>query len=182
MALKSTIYKAELSIADMDRNYYADHALTIARHPSETEERMMIRLLGFALNASEGLAFAGGLSTPDEPDLWLRDLTGSIQKWIDVGLPEERMVRRACGRADEVCVIAYGGSKAEIWWKAQSQALARCLNLSVCFLDPHTSEQLASLANRSMRLSCNVQDGQIWFGGPDSSVNIELETRQKARR
>ena len=181
MALKSTIYKAELSIADMDRNYYADHVLTIARHPSETEERMMIRLLAFALNANEGLAFAGGLSSSDEPDLWLRDLTGSIKKWIDVGLPEEKIVRRACGRADEVCLIAYGGSKAEIWWKAQSQALARCQNLSVHVLDPQASEQLAALANRTMRLSCNVQDGQIWFGGPDNGVSIELELRQKAR-
>lgn len=181
MALKSTIYKAELSVADMDRNYYADHALTLARHPSETEERMMIRLLAFALNASEHLSFAGGLSTQDEPDIWLRDLTGSIKQWIDVGLPEEKVVRRACGRADAVKVIAYGGAKAEIWWKAQAQALARCGNLGVSFLDPRASEQLASLANRSMRLSCNVQDGQIWFGGTNEGFNIELEVRQKAK-
>ena len=109
MALKATIFKADLSIADMDRNYYADHALTLARHPSETDERMMVRLAAFALNAHERLAFGGGISTEDEPALWRRDLTGAIEQWIDVGLPEARDLRRACGRASEVIVYAYGG-------------------------------------------------------------------------
>src|SRR5512147_3279852 len=106
MALKSTIFKAELQISDMDRNYYGSHSLTIARHPSETDERMMVRLLAFALHANEGLAFGRGLSTDDEPDLWQRDLTGAIRLWIDVGLPDEKLLRRACGRADEVVVYA----------------------------------------------------------------------------
>lgn len=182
MAVRSTIYKAELSIADMDRNYYADHLLTVARHPSETEERMMIRLLAFALHAEEGLSFASGLSTNDEPDLWLRDLTGVIKKWIDVGLPDEKLLRRACGRADRVVVIAYGGSKAEAWWKSQANSLARSQNLSVYFMDTVASDQLAKLADRSMRISCNVQDGQVWFGNQSTNVSLELELRQAARQ
>src|SRR3982750_3888876 len=109
MALKSTILKAELCIADVDRGYYHDHTLTIARHPSETEERVMVRLLAFALHASDALTFGRGLSTEDEPDLWQHDLTGTIESWIDVGLPDERVVRKACGRARDVYVLAYGG-------------------------------------------------------------------------
>jgi len=125
MALKSTIFKAELSVADIDRGYYHDHALTIARHPSETDERMMVRLLAFALHADERLAFGRGLSTEDEPDLWQRDLTGAIDRWIDVGLPDERDVRKACGRAREVDVLAYGGRAVELWWQGACERLER---------------------------------------------------------
>src|SRR5688572_33449862 len=99
MATGSTIYRADLSIADMDRNYYADHSLTVARHPSETEERLMVRLLAFAVFAAADLEFGRGLSTDDEPDLWRRDLTGLVELWIEVGLPEEKWLRKACGRA-----------------------------------------------------------------------------------
>jgi uncharacterized protein YaeQ len=109
MALKATIFKAELSVADIDRGVYRDHALTIARHPSETDERMMVRLLAFALHADERLEFGRGLSAEDEPDLSRRDLTGTLEQWIEVGLPDEREVRKACGRAREVFVYAYGG-------------------------------------------------------------------------
>ncbi len=112
MALKATICKAELHIADMERGYYKDHALTIARHPSETEERMMVRILAFALNADDALGFGAGLSTDDEPDLWRKDLTGNIETWIDVGLPGEKRMRKACGRAEAVVVYSYGGRAA----------------------------------------------------------------------
>ena len=129
MALKATIFKAELQIADMDRNYYHDHALTIARHPSETDERMMVRLLAFALNADEALVFGKGLSTDDEADLWRKDLTGAIELWIDVGQPDERRIRRACGRARRVIVYSYGGYGAAIWWNQVGGELARTKNL-----------------------------------------------------
>ena len=125
MALKATIFKADLQIADMDRSYYADHSLTVARHPSETDERMMVRLLAFALHAGEALAFGKGLSTEDEPDLWLRDLTGVIDLWIDVGLPDEKRIRRACGRAEQVYVYSYGGHGADLWWKQTGADLER---------------------------------------------------------
>ena len=108
MALKATIYKAAVQVADIDRGYYADHELTLARHPSETEPRLMLRLLAFALNAAEGLEFGRGISTDDEPDLWQRDATGRILHWIDLGLPDERRLRRAAGRADRVTLYAYG--------------------------------------------------------------------------
>jgi uncharacterized protein YaeQ len=107
MAIKATVFKADLQIADMDRHYYAGHALTLARHPSETDERMMVRLLAFALFADDALTFGKGMSSDDEPDLWHKDLTGEIKRWIEVGLPDERAIRKACGRGD-VVVISYG--------------------------------------------------------------------------
>ena len=131
MALKATIYKAELALADIDHNRYGDHSLTIARHPSETDERMMVRLLAFALHAGERLAFGRGLSSDDEPDLWQKDLTGAIELWIDVGLPDERSLRRACGRAARVLVYSYGGRVADLWWEQNGAKLARCENLTV---------------------------------------------------
>ena len=130
MALKSTIYKAELSIADMDRSYYADHALTLALHPSETEERMMVRLLAFILNAHERLIFGKGISTDEEPDLWHLDYSGEIRQWIEVGLPDERRIRKACGRADAVAVYLYG-ALADKWWRDNESAMMPLDKVSV---------------------------------------------------
>ena len=180
MALRSTIYKAALSIADMDRGHYSDHDLTLALHPSETEERMMVRLLAFALNAGEGLAFGRGLSTDDDPDLWLRDDTGAIVHWIDVGWPEERRIRRACGRAERVSVLAYGGAKTDVWWSQNASALARNANLDVAAVPREASADLARLAKRSMRLSVSIQDGRIWFGDEGGGVDFELQRLKPA--
>ena len=172
MALRSTVYKAELSIADIDRGRYADHALTIALHPSETEERMMLRVLAFALFAEDGLAFGRGLSAEDEPDLVLRDDTGLIRLWIEVGLPDEKWVRKACGRAGRVVVLAYGGHRAEVWWRQNAASLERSANLSVLAVDPEASAALARLAARTMKLSCTVQDGRAWLGDADGGVDV----------
>ncbi|MEO8187594.1 MAG: YaeQ family protein [Burkholderiaceae bacterium] len=175
MALGSTIYKAELSIADIARGYYADHVLSLARHPSETEERLMTRLLAFALHAHEDLKFGRGISTDDEPDLWQRDPTGAIALWIDVGLPDERSVRKACGRAGRVVVLAYGGRKLDMWWQQNAEALARNRNLEVVAVSADETSQLAALAQRSMRLSCTVQEGSAWIGSDHSGINIEIQ-------
>ncbi len=164
MALKSTIYKAELQIADMDRHYYADHALTIARHPSETDERMMVRVAAFALFAQERLEFTKGLSDTDEPDLWQKDLTGAIETWIDVGQPEERRIARASGRANDVFVIAYGGRTSDIWWQGVRSKVERLRNVTVWSLGDGVAASLGALAERTMRLQCTVQDGAAWLG------------------
>jgi uncharacterized protein YaeQ len=164
MALKSIIYKAELQIANMDRHYYADHALTIARHPSETDQRMMVRLLAFALYADERLEFTRGLSEIDEPDLWQKDLTGRIEKWIDIGQPEERRILKACGRADQVVVIVYASRAGDIWWQQIRGKLERARNLTVLSLADGVGDALAALAQRTMRLQCTIQDEQVWVG------------------
>src|SRR3954470_10652627 len=169
MALKATIHKAALQIADMDRNYYADHALTVARHPSETDERMMVRLLAFALNAHEHLAFGKGLSDADEPDLWQKDLTGAIAHWIEGGQPDEKRLLRACGRAGRVSVYAYGAS-AELWWTPIAAKLARARNLAVWRVPASASQALGSLAARAMQLQCTIQEGQLWLSDAAETV------------
>ena len=176
MALKATIFKAELQIADMDRNYYHDHALTIARHPSETDERMMVRLLAYALHAGETLSFGKGLSTDDEPDLWRKDLTGAIELWIDVGQPDEKRIRRACGRARQVFVYCYGGHGAAIWWDQIRGKLERSGNLTVVSVPAAASQALAKLARRNMQLHCTIQEQQIWLGDTEDRVQVEPTT------
>ena len=176
MAIKSTIFKAELQIADMDRNYYHDHALTIAQHPSETDERMMVRVLAFALHADEALSFGKGLSADDEPDLWQKDLTGAIQLWIDVGLPDEKLIRKACGRARQVVVYTYGGRGADIWWNQNGSKLERLNNLTVINLPETTSQALAKLVQRTMQLQTTIQDGEIWIADNKVRIQVELAT------
>ena len=174
MAIKATVFKATLQIADMDRHYYADHALTLARHPSETDERMMTRLLAFALYADDALAFGKGLSSDDEPDLWHKDLTGAIERWIEVGLPDERVIRKACGRAHQVVVISYGRAAA-IWWNENRDKLLRLHNLTVLKLDSKTTLALAALASRTMQLQCTVQEGHIMITSEAGMIEVEPE-------
>ncbi len=172
MSLKATVYKLELQISDLDRHYYQTHKLTLAQHPSETQVRMMVRALAFALNAAEYLSFAGGLSSEDEPDLWLRDLTGGIDLWIDVGQPDEARIRRACGRARKVVIYTYSGHGAQIWWDKNGASLARNKNLSVINLTASGCAELAALAARSMSLSCILQDGEIQMIDANTTVTL----------
>jgi uncharacterized protein YaeQ len=182
MALKATIFKAALQIADMDRHYYAEHALTIARHPSETDERMMARVLAFALHASERLAFGKGLSDEDEPDVWEKDLTGAIMTWIDVGFPDEKRIRKAAGRSDQVYVYCYGAAHASaVWWEQVERALAKTRNVSVIKLPSAATRELATLADRTMSLTCTVQDGQIWIGSDALAVEVHPESLKRAQ-
>ena len=182
MALKATIFKAGLQVSDMDRNYYGEHSLTLARHPSETDERMMMRVLAFALNAHEHLAFGKGLSDTDEPDLWQKDLTGSIVHWIDVGQPDEKRLIRASGRADRVTVYAYGRG-ADLWWAANADRLARAKNLTVWRVPAEASESVGKLAERAMQLQCMVQERQVWFSSAVSTIHIEMaELRAERQR
>ena len=170
MAIKSTIYKIDLQVSDMDRNYYHLHNLTLAKHPSETDERVMVRLIGFAMYANEALIFGKGLSDDEEPDLWQKDLTGAIELWMDVGLPSERDIRKAAGRAKQVVVVLYGGRTADMWWTQNSKALIKTNNLTVINL-PDT-QALASIAERGLNISCTIQDGQIMVGHDSGSFDI----------
>ena len=175
MALKSTICKATLQVADMDRHYYAEHALTVARHPSETDERMMVRILAFALHASESLAFGKGLSDADDPDLSQRDLTGAIELWIEVGQPDERSILKACGRAERVVVYPYGQS-ATLWWKGIADRVERARNLTVRAIAPASAAKLATLAERTMDLQCTIHDGEVGLRSGTDDVRIEFAT------
>lgn len=180
MAIKATVFKVNLQIADMDRHYYQDHALTMARHPSETDERLMVRLLAFALHAGDYLEFGQGMTDDDEADLWQRDLTGAIEVWIDVGLPDERLIRKACGRANQVVVYCYGGRTAEMWFAQNKSQFERQKNLTVINLPPESTAALAGLTQRTMQLQCTIQDGQVWLSDGVQSVEIAREVLKPA--
>jgi uncharacterized protein YaeQ len=174
MAKGSTVYKAELGISDIDRGYYAQHTLTLALHPSETEQRLMVRLLAFVLHAGPALAFGRGLSTDDEPDLWARTPTGEIALWIDIGLPDLRAVRKACGRAARVVVLAYGERRAAVWWRENAAEFARCRNLTVQLLPDADAAALAALAARSMALTATLQNGRVWLASDATAVECAV--------
>jgi uncharacterized protein YaeQ len=172
MALTATIFKANLQISDMDRHYYADHQLSLARHPSETDERMMVRLLAFILQADERLVFTKGLCDDEVPDLWQKSLSDEVELWIDVGLPDERRVRKACSRAVQVCLYLYGGRNADIWWHRNASKLQRFANLKVIEIPEMTSKEMTSLVQRSMQLQCTVQDGEVWLNSGERTVGV----------
>jgi len=174
MALKAIIYKADLSIADMDRNYYGDHSLTIARHPSETDERVMIRLLAFALHADEALAYGKDLFDVEEPALWLKDLTGAIQLWIEVGQPDEKRLLKAAGRSEKVIVYSYSATS-DIWFNGLRKGIDRAKNVSVVNIPNEASVQLERMAKRNMQLQCTIQDGQVWLTDGVDTVLVERE-------
>ena len=173
MALKSTVYKAELSVADIDRNYYADHQLTLACHPSETEERLMARLLVFALDAHERLVPAAGISDSDEPDFWLKDYTGAIDLWIEIGQPDEKRMLKACGRAEAVKIYTYN-SKPELWWNSVADKVTKAKNLSVFAIDPASSKALQVFAGRSIAMQVTIQDGEIWVRSDEHAVCVNI--------
>jgi uncharacterized protein YaeQ len=181
MALNATIFKATLAIADIDRGYYADHTLTLARHPSETDERMMVRLVAFALHAHEiqstcsgdaTMRFGAGLSSPDEPDVILEDFTGAKRLWIEVGQPEDKPVLKACGKADQVALYCYAHS-AEVWWKGIESKLSRPRNLRVWRIPTAQAKELQALAERSMNLQATIQEGALTLSGERGMVEVE---------
>ncbi|MBT3724351.1 MAG: YaeQ family protein [Gammaproteobacteria bacterium] len=172
MAISSTIIKVSINIADMDRNYYQSHDLTVAQHPSETDYRFMIRLIAFMLNASERLSFTRGLSSDEEPDVWEKTLTDEIDLWIDLGQPDEKRIRKACGRARQVKIYTYNERKAKVWWELQNQKLERFSNLNVFHIN---APDIESMINRSMQLNCNIQDGEIYLNDGNLNQVITLD-------
>lgn len=172
MAQNATIYKIELSVSDMDRHYYETHKLTLARHPSETDERLMVRIVAFALNAHEHLEMTRGLSTDDEPDIWQKSLSGEIDVWVALGLPSEKVIRQSCSKAAKVIVYSYGGRVAEAWWDKVGNGTTRFANLQVVNLSEADTVALARLASRAMKLQVNIQDGEVMVSVADSVVYV----------
>ena len=172
MAQKATIYKVELSVADMDRDYYETHNLTVAEHPSETDERLMVRILAFALNAHEQLEFTRGISTDDEPDIWQKSLSGELELWVALGLPGEKIIRQSCGKANKVIVYCYGGRTAEVWWEKIKNSTTRFDNLQVTNFSKKDTSELGKMASRLMKLQINIQEGDVMVSVDGSIVYI----------
>ena len=170
MATKATIYKALLNIANMDTNYYNEHNLTLALHPSETELRLMARVVAFILNASEDLVFCKGISDDDEPDLWEKYFDGSIKLWIELGQPDEKRIKKACGRSDKVIVYTYQENMAEPWFKQIENNINRFKNLSIIHLN--LDEDIEELAKRGMVLQCNISDEELTLISNDKDVVV----------
>ena len=177
MALSATICKADLNIVDMDRHYYQQHSLTVAQHPSENDERLMIRLLAFALHADEFLSFTKGLSTDDEPDLWQKSLSGEIELWIELGLPSEKRLKKACGRAQQVILYTYGTGSAEQWWKQIQPQVSRFKNLSVRHLDSSITRELASGMRRNLDIQVSIQDSEVTWDSDQKTLSFTPEVR-----
>jgi uncharacterized protein YaeQ len=174
MAQNATIYKVELSVSDMDRHYYETHKLTVAKHPSETDERLMVRIIAFALSAHERLEMTKGLSTDDEPDIWLKSLSGEIDVCVVLGLPSEKVMRQSCSKAEKVIVYPYGGRVAELWWGKAKNSTSRFDNLQVINFSETDTAALAKLANRAMKLQVHIQDGDVMVSVDESVVYITL--------
>ncbi|MBL4760242.1 MAG: YaeQ family protein [Mariprofundaceae bacterium] len=173
MAIKSTIFKLELEVTDMDRNHYQDYQLTIARHPSENDERMMVRILAFALNAHEFLQFTKGLSSEDEPDIWQKSLSDEIELWIDLGQPDEKRIRKACGRAKQVNIYTYQQGSSTAWWQQYQAKFERFSNLRVINFADDAVRKLGLMAKRSMHLQCTIQDGSLWLSNGEQAVEVQ---------
>ncbi|MBU2959888.1 YaeQ family protein [Citreicella sp. C3M06] len=176
MAQKATIYKVELSVSDMDRHYYEIHKLTVAKHPSETDERLMLRIVAFALNAHEHLELTKGLSTDDEPDIWQKSLSGEIDVWVALGLPSEKVMRQSCSKAAQVVVYPYGGKTADAWWDKVKNGTTRFDNLRVINFSETDTAALGRLARRAMKLQVNIQDGEVMISVNDNIVYVTPET------
>ena len=174
MALNATLFKTTLDISDMRRHYYQRHQFTVARHPSETDERMMLRILAFALYADEHLEFTKGLSTDDEPDLWLKSLTGEIDIWIEMGLPSEKRIRKARGIAKQVVIFIYGGRTAEMWWEEHRNKIIQHGNVKIIEVSLDDSTALKNIAQRTMKLQCTIDEDSLWLSDAENNLEIKL--------
>jgi len=180
MAQKATIYKAEVNLANMDKDIYLDQNLTIAQHPSETLQRMMLRIVAWALYANEHLTFTKGLCDEDEPELWHKNYSDEIELWIDLGTPDEKRLKKASVRAKQAVLFSYGNNSAKEWWKQHAAKASKFENLTVNFISDDTMEALAGLASRTMQLQFSISDGDIWLSSGEQSIQLELECWQEA--
>ena len=171
MALKATIFKAVVNVADTERHVCLEQALTLARHPSETDARMMVRLLAWCMRADPGLEFTRGLCAEDEPDLWRHELHGDISEWIEVGLPEPKRLKRACNRSQQVVLFAYGARAAHVWWQQNQTEISKLANLQLYYVDDSLLEPLAALAERTMSLQVTISDGSVWISAGEQALS-----------
>lgn len=162
MARGSTVYRAFLELAHVDRAQYARLDLTVARHPSETAERMLVRILAYAIRYEEGLCFGRGLSTPNEADLWSRDAEGRLRQWVEVGQPQRGRLLKAARRAEGVSVFAFGRG-VEAWREAQLAGFDAPDNLAVCRIRDEFVEELSAGLLRKIEWSVTINEGVLYL-------------------
>ncbi|WP_120512101.1 YaeQ family protein [Photobacterium salinisoli] len=172
MALKATIYKAHINVADLDRGRYLDGSHTLACHPSETLQRLMLRLVAWGLHADEALTFTKGLCDTDEPDLWIKNLHGGIEFWLELGLPDEKRLRRASQKAGQVVIYAYGDHAAPVWWQSMKSKASQLKNVSVVFIEDAVLECLEGMVERSMQLQLTIEGEHCWLSSEKANCTI----------
>jgi uncharacterized protein YaeQ len=184
MALKSTIFKVNLTISDMNRNYYQDHQFTLAQHPSETDVRMLVRIVAFALNAHEHLQFTKGLGSTEEPDIWQVDLTGEIQHWIDLGQPNEKRIRQSCSKANRVSIYTYLShiNNAAHWYETVKETALRFEHLQVSYLTIADQASVEQFIGRTMTLNCMIQNDEIMLADEKNTMTFKYGNLQERRK
>lgn len=173
MAEKATICKANITLSDMDRHYYGDLNLTIAQHPSETTERMMVRLLAFCYCAAENLVFAKGLSSIEEPDLWLKSDDGRILEWIEVGQPAPDRLKKAQGISTAVKVFTYGRGM-DIWWRTNGMTLMAMPKVEVRYFETEELQDLTKFAAKTMNLTISITEDIAYISSVEKNISISL--------
>jgi uncharacterized protein YaeQ len=171
MALKSTIYKINLSVSDLNRDHYKDYSLTTAKHPSETDERLACRII-------DDLIFAKGLSDDKEPDLWQKSLDGRILKWIEIGHPDEKKLRRLSGRSESIEIYCYQLGVAQVWWKGIEKQALKLPKLKVSFLNVIDKAEISAIIDRTMDLNCVIEGSSIAVSSNSNDnicLNLELQ-------
>lgn len=173
MAEKATIYKANLTLSDMDRNVYGDFNLTIALHPSETIERMMVRILAFCYRATENLTFSKGLSSPEEPDLWLKHDNGTILEWIEVGQPAPDRLKKAANQSLAVKVFSYGRGM-DVWWKTNAAAIRNLPKVTIHSFDADELQQLVALVDKTMNFTITITETIAYISSATDNITVHL--------
>lgn len=176
MALKPTIYKFRIALTDMNRDYYDSLNLTIAQHPSENEERMMARVLAFCLNATPDLQFTKGLSSIEEPDIWLKTLDDQIDLWIEAGEPDHERVKKATRLAKQVKVYSFN-SKSDVWWK-QNQAKFAPLKAQVVRFDSQGIQAFSQMTARTLDLGVMLSGETAYISADSQQCEVNWETLQ----
>jgi len=177
MAINSTVVRAKISIADMTRHYYQDLHLTLAQHPSENENRLMIRLLAYIINAQESLCFTKGLSTSDEPDIWMKDLTGEINLWIELGLPDESRIKKAVNRSQHTILYCYDDKSFTPWFKKNESRFGH-KTLSIYKVKDNDAMSLSLLYKRALDWQVNIDETGIMIIDNTSQAVITVDIEQ----
>lgn len=180
MALKATIFKAKVSLSNLNIHHYDDLTLTIARHPSENNLRMMVRILAYLMSAQEELSFTKGISSDSEPDIWKINHDGSIDHWIELGNLDERRIRQSCAKAKKVTIYTYQGNQSLSWFKTLENGLSRFENLDIINFTFPNDQSIEDFAERGMNISCTIEDSEIWLSADEDRICIHFQLLKKS--
>src|SRR5678815_129529 len=162
MALTATIYNFEIELADSDRGVYESLALRVARHPSESEEYLVTRLVAYLLEYAEGIDFSRGVSEPDEPAVFVRDLTGAITTWIDIGTPDAARLHKASKAAGRVAVYTHK-EPAQFLKQLAGERIHRAEALELYAIDRALVSALVERLERRVAFSLSVTDRELYL-------------------